>query len=114
MGLDDIIRQIRAFRDERDWQQFHGHKEMAISVAVEASELLEHFQWKTAEEVKTYAKEHKSEIAEEIADVAIYLLELADNMNIDIAKAITEKLKKNAIKYPVEKAKGVHTKYTKL
>lgn len=109
-----ITEQIRRFRDERDWMQFHDSKSMAVSITIEAAELLEHFQWKNAEEVKEYAKSHKLEISEEIADVAMYLFELADNLDIDLLEAMQKKLLKNAEKYPVEKAKGVHTKYDKL
>ena len=109
-----MLQMIRLFRDERDWMQFHDPKSMAASITIEAAELLEHFQWKNKEEVEEYVATHKEEIAEEIADVAIYLIELADNLDIDLMAAIAEKLKKNAIKYPSEKAKGIHTKYDQL
>lgn len=113
-SLNDIQREIRKFRDERDWKQFHDPKSMAASITIEAAELLEHFQWKDKEEAEEYVQTHKEEIAEEIADVAIYLIELADNLDIDLMTAVANKMKKNAIKYPVDKAKGVHTKYNKL
>lgn len=109
-----IIDRIKKFRDDRDWMQFHNHKDMAISLVLEATEVLEHFQWKSQQEIEEYAKENKEEIGEELADVAKYLFELADNLNIDLAKAIESKMKKDNEKYPVEKAKGKHTKYTKL
>ncbi len=109
-----ITQKIRTFRDERDWMQFHNHKDMALSMVIEASEVLEHFQWKSPDEVTAYAEAHKDEIAEEIADVALYLFELADNLGIDLAQATEKKLKKNAQKYPVHKAKGIHLKYNKL
>lgn len=109
-----LIEKIKKFRDERDWMKFHNHKDMALSLVLEASEVLEHFQWKTYEESEEYAKCHKNEIAEELADVAMYLFELADNLGVDLAKAIDGKLLINAQKYPVEKAKGRHTKYNKL
>jgi NTP pyrophosphatase (non-canonical NTP hydrolase) len=105
---------IKQFRDERDWKQFHDPKNMAISIVLEASELLEHFQWKTKEEVEEYTKKNKGEIQDEIADIAAYLFELADNLDIDLTSAVEQKLEKNRKKYPVEKAKGKHTKYTKL
>jgi NTP pyrophosphatase (non-canonical NTP hydrolase) len=110
----EIIEKIKAFRDERDWMQFHDPKNMSISIIIEAAELLEHFQWKTKEEVKKYVGEHKEEIQDEIADVALYLFELADNLGIDLLNAMEKKLEKNKKKYPVEKAKGRHTKYNKL
>lgn len=109
-----ITEKIRKFRDERDWLQFHNHKDMALSLILEAAEVLEHFQWKSTEEINQYGKTHKNEIADELADVAVYLFELADNLNIDIMKAIDIKLTKNAKKYPVSKAKGKHTKYNRL
>ena len=112
--FERILRRIREFRDERDWMQFHDPKSMAASITIEAAELLEHFQWKNKEEVEAYVKINKEEIGEEMADVATYLFELADNLEIDLFEAMEDKLKKNAEKYPVEKAKGVHTKYTHL
>lgn len=109
-----IIEKIKKFRDERDWMQFHDAKNMAVSIILEASELLEHFQWKTTEEVEKYARQNHAAIKDEIADIALYLFELADNLGIDLIAAMDEKLKKNEMKYPVEKAKGKHTKYNKL
>jgi len=112
--IRDIIQKINRFRDERDWMQFHDAKNMAISIVIEAVELLENFQWKSKEEVEKYVKDHKGEIEEEIADIAIYLFELADNLGIDMPSAIERKLEKNAKKYPAEKARGKHTKYDRL
>ncbi|MDD3905785.1 MAG: nucleotide pyrophosphohydrolase [Candidatus Omnitrophica bacterium] len=112
--IKEITGKIIQFRDERDWMQFHDPKNMAVSIILEASELLEHFQWKTKEEVEKYVMQNKSEIKDEIADIALYLFELADNLGISLNSAMEEKLKKNATKYPVEKAKGKHTKYNKL
>jgi NTP pyrophosphatase (non-canonical NTP hydrolase) len=109
-----IIEKIKQFRDERDWMQFHDPKNMSISVIIEAAELLEHFQWKTKKEAKKYIKEHKEEVQDEIADIALYLFELADNLGINLLNAMEEKLDKNRKKYPVQKAKGKHTKYNKL
>lgn len=113
-ALEAIQKTIRKFRDERDWMQFHDPKSMAASISIEAAELLEHFQWKNKEEVEEYARTHKNEIGEEIADVAMYLFELADNLGIDLLQAMENKLVKNAAKYPIEKAKGKHYKYDKL
>jgi dCTP diphosphatase len=112
--INEITKKIIQFRDEREWMQFHDPKNMAVSLMLEASELLEHFQWKTKEEVEKYVLEHNAEIKDEIADIALYLFELADNLGISLVSAMEEKLKKNAAKYPVEKAKGKHTKYNKL
>ncbi|MFH1226526.1 MAG: nucleotide pyrophosphohydrolase [Planctomycetota bacterium] len=94
--------------------QFHNHKDMALSLVLEASEVLEHFQWKSIKEVEEYSRKHKDQIADELADVAMYLFEMADNLGIDLAKAMEYKLAKNARKYPVHKSKGKHTKYNKL
>jgi dCTP diphosphatase len=114
--MKNILEQIKEFRDERDWMQFHDPKNMAISISIEAAELMEHFQWRNKKEVEEYLKNRKNftEVEEEIADIAMYLFELADNLGIDLLKAMRRKLKKNAKKYPVKKAKGVATKYNKL
>ena len=112
--LDATIAKIRAFRDARDWMQFHNPKNLAISINLEAAELLEHFQWKSMEESEAHAKAACDEITEEMADVAIYLFELADNLGVDLLSAVDAKLAKNESKYPVEKAKGSAVKYTEL
>ena len=112
--INKITEKIIQFRNERDWMQFHDPKNMAVSIILEASELLEHFQWKTKEEVEKYVKQNNAEIEDEIADIALYLFELADNLGISLISAMEGKLKKNAVKYPIEKAKGKHTKYDKL
>ena len=112
--IQRITQKIRKFRDERDWKQFHNHKDVALSLVLEASEVLEHFQWKSPAEVEAHGRDNKEELSDELADVAIYLMELADNLGIDLPEAIERKMKKNAVKYPVEKAKGRHTKYNKL
>jgi NTP pyrophosphatase (non-canonical NTP hydrolase) len=112
--IKTITEKILKFRAERDWKQFHNHKDVALSLVLESAEVLEHFQWKSPQEVDQHAKEYKEELADELADVAIYLLELADNLGIDLPHAIEQKMLKNAKKYPVEKVKGRHTKYNKL
>jgi len=109
-----ITEMIKRFRDERDWKQFHNHKDVALSLVLEASEVLEHFQWKSLKEVEEHGKTCKDELADELADVAMYLFELADNLKIDLPQAMAQKMKKNSLKYPVHKAKGKHTKYNKL
>ncbi len=110
----EILDKIKKFRDERDWLQFHNHKDLALSLVLEAAEVLEHFQWKQPEEVETHVVSCKEALADELADVACYLFELADNLKIDLPKAIEVKLIKNALKYPVAKSKGRITKYNKL
>lgn len=112
--IRELTEKIKKFRDERDWMQFHNHKDMALSIVLEAAELLEHFQWKKPEEVDSHAVRNKEEIADELADVACYLFEFASNLNIDLSQAIENKLLKNADKYPIDKSKGRITKYNQL
>lgn len=113
-GLEEVTKRIRNFRDERDWMQFHNPKNLACSIVLEAAEILEHFQWKSPEESTAVSREKHDEIASEIADVGIYLIELADNLGVDLVKAIQDKLIVNASRYPVGKAKGSASKYTEL
>lgn len=112
--IKDLTENVIKFRNERDWQQFHKPKEIAISIALEASEVLEHFQWKDEEEVKKYITTHKEDISDELADVFNYVLVMSHDLGIDIAEASRKKIAKNAQKYPVEKSKGKYTKYNEL
>lgn len=107
----DLQNLIRKFRDERDWMQFHNHKDMAAALAIEAAELQELFLWKHGEQIDEIAVSKRERLSEELADVAVYLLELADNLGIDLGEAVVRKLEKNAAKYPVHKAKGSNLKY---
>ena len=107
--FDSLIEEITEFRDERDWKQFHNPKDLAISLSLEASELLENFQWKTSDEVVV---DKIDNITDEIADVVIYALLIADELDINLEKAIKDKLSKNRQKYPVEKSYGNNKKYT--
>lgn len=110
--IKNIQGKIRAFRDERDWMQFHNPKDMATALSIEASELLEIFLWKDPAESLQVAELNKDRVQDEIADIAAYLFELADNLNIDLIAAIEAKLKKNAQKYPAEQVRGSSKKYT--
>lgn len=112
--ISKITERLIAFRNERDWKQFHNPKDIAISLSLEASEVLEHFQWKSKEEIEQYVKNSKDEIGEELADVFNWILILSHDIGIDILEASDKKIKKNEAKYPIEKAKGRHTKYNKL
>ncbi len=112
--LKRIISRIKKFRDDRDWMQFHDPKNMAISIILEASELLEHFQWKTKKEVEEYIRLHRQQIKEEIADIAMYLFELSDNLEIDLLSAMDKKMEENEQKYPLNKSKGNARKYDQL
>lgn len=113
-SLEQLTKNILKFRDERDWKQFHNPKDSAISLALEAAEVLEHFQWKNKEEVESYLRNHKDDVGEELADVLFWVLMMSHDFSIDILDASFKKLEKNITKYPVEKAKGRHTKYNKL
>ncbi len=112
--LKDLTARIIAFRDARDWKQFHNPKDLALSLVLEATEVMEHFQWKSQKEMDKYIIDSKDEIGEELADVLYWVLLMSKDLNIDIVKALENKIKKNEAKYPVEKAKGKHTKYNKL
>jgi NTP pyrophosphatase (non-canonical NTP hydrolase) len=108
----ELLRQLIAFRRERDWEQFHNPKDVAISLSIEGSELLEWFQWKTAEQVQQrLASDKREELEDEIADVAVYLAYLCHDLNIDLNQAIKNKMQKNAAKYPRDKVKGRNDKY---
>lgn len=107
----ETIDQILKFRDDRDWKQFHNPKDLAISISLEAAELLEVFQW-SAEDVTCSDKIDK--IKEELADVANYCVLMADACGLDLDEIVREKIKRNGEKYPIEKSKGSKEKYTRL
>ena len=109
--LEDVVDQVIRFRDERDWKQFHNPKDLAISISLEAAELLENFQWTGSE---TDVPEKKASLVEELADVLIYSIMMADVLDVDVNEIIKEKLEKNGKKYQVEKAYGSKKKYTEL
>jgi dCTP diphosphatase len=111
--LEQIRAAIKKFRDERDWMQFHNPKDMAAAIAIEAAELQEIFLWKSPSESTQVADVERQRVLEEVADLAIFLVELADNLKIDLVDAVEAKLIKNGQKYPVEKARGSSKKYTK-
>lgn len=106
--INKLTQELRKFRDERDWAQFHNPKDLAIALSIEAGELLELYLWKPAE------KADVEKIKEELADVLAYAFMLADNYALDVAQIMQEKLAKNKLKYPVEKAKGNAKKYNEL
>ena len=112
--VEELTKRIVDFRDARDWKQFHNPKDLAISLSLEASEVLEHFQWKNKEEMEKYIISDKEHIADELADVLYWVLLMSHDLNIDVLEALDRKQTKNEEKYPVEKAKGKHTKYNKL
>src|ERR1017187_7333148 len=112
--LEDLRDALRQFAAERDWDQFHSPKNLAIALNVEAAELLEHFQWLSDAESAVIAPEKRAKVREELADVLLYLIRLADKLDVDLATAAAEKLRINAMKYPVDKARGSNKKYTEL
>ncbi|MES2223900.1 MAG: nucleotide pyrophosphohydrolase [Patescibacteria group bacterium] len=112
--MKKLTKQIVEFRDARDWKQFHNPKDCAISLSLEASELLEHFQWKSKEEIEEYLKSNKNEVAKELVDVLYWVLLMSHDLNINLEKTFDLKMKENIKKYPVKKAKGKSTKYNKL
>lgn len=111
LGLDNLIKKINQFRDARDWRQYHNEKDLAISISLEAAELLEVFQWCSSEEA---VQNKLPQLEEELADVLIYAIMLASNLELDIDQLVLNKLAKNEQKYPVAKSKGRKEKYTEL
>jgi len=108
--LDEILR----FRDERDWRQFHSPKNLAEAVAVEAGELLEQFLWLSTDESEHLPESRLQAVRDEIADIAIFVTYLCDVLNLDLERAVQDKVRANSVRYPVEKVRGVHTKYKEL
>lgn len=113
-NIKSLTKRIISFRDARDWKQFNHPKDLAISLSLEAAEVLEHFQWKGEAEIEEYLKTDKEHIGEELADVLYWLLLMSHDLEIDILRALERKMDINESKYPAEKAKGRHTKYNKL
>lgn len=112
--LNKLIGRIVAFRNARDWKQFHNPKDMSLSLVLEATEVMEHFQWKNQEEMEKYLVEHKEDVADELADVLYWLLMMSHDFDIDLLEALDKKQSKNEAKYPEDKAKGNHKKYNEL
>jgi NTP pyrophosphatase (non-canonical NTP hydrolase) len=107
--MESLIKKIIEFRDAREWKQFHNPKDIALSLNLEASELLENFQWKSSEQA---IKDNIDDIKDELADVLIYAFTLANDLEINVEQAILNKIEKNAVKYPIEKFIGTSKKYT--
>lgn len=111
--IKSLQERIALFVKERDWDQYHN-PDLAISLNLESAEVLELFQWKNAQEMSRYVKEHKEGVEDELADVLYWILLMANSLDIDIVAASNTKLEKSARKYPIEKSKGNHKKYTEL
>ena len=113
-SLNELANTIIKFRDSRDWKKYHNPKDMAISLVLESNEFLELFQWKDKKETDEFIKNLKTEISDEIADILYWVLLISHDLNIDVQKALETKMVKNEKKYPIEKSKGNHKKYTEL
>ena len=115
-NIQEIKDKIQKFCEARDWDQFHGAKDLAIGIITEASEVLEHFRWKSEKEVKElFENPHKrEEVGEEMADVFFFLLRLAQRYDIDLSEAIHKKMDKNEGRYPIDKFKGSNKKYNEV
>ncbi len=113
-SIEALRNALRQFASERDWDQFHSPKNLAMALSVEAAELLEHFQWMPEADSAALAPDQHAKVREEIADVLLYLIRLADKLGIDLLPAAAEKIEINRTKYPVEKARGSNKKYTEL
>ena len=112
--IKELTDRIIAFRDVREWKQFHNPKDLALSLVLEAAEVMELFQWKNYQEMNEYVKTSKNDIGEELADVLYWVLLMSSDLGVDIKSALEDKMDKNEAKYPIDKAKGKHTKYDKL
>ena len=112
--LRDLRDELRAFAAERDWDQFHSPRNLATALAVEAAELLEPFQWLTEEQSRSLPPDTRAAVEEELADVLLYLVRLADKLDVDLAAAARAKIVRNGEKYPVERARGSSRKYDTL
>jgi NTP pyrophosphatase (non-canonical NTP hydrolase) len=113
-SIRELTTRIQAFVDAREWRVYHNPKDLAVAIAAEAGELLQHFVWQTPEQSDRRAVGRRDEIASEVADVAILLFELADNLGLDLGGVIEAKLARNEERYPVDKARGNNRKYSEL
>jgi NTP pyrophosphatase (non-canonical NTP hydrolase) len=111
--MDRLLKLIRAFNKERDWEQFHSPKNLTMALSVEVAELAEHFQWLDQKQSASPGPSRKAEIKDEIGDILIYLVNLADKLDIDPVQAALDKIEKNRKKYPVELSRGSAAKYGK-
>lgn len=114
--FEDVKVKIQKFCSDRDWDQFHGAKDLAIGLITESSELLEHFRFKSEEQVREMfnSEKKRAEISHELADTLFFVLRFAQKFNIDLSEALRDKMERNAQRYPIEKAKGRNSKYDEL
>jgi dCTP diphosphatase len=114
VDLDTLKHRLREFADSRDWNQFHSPKNLCMALGIEVAEISEHFQWLTEEQSRNLPRDKLDEVAAELADTLLYLVRLADKLDIDLAAAAAAKIEVNARKYPVEMARGNAKKYTEF
>ena len=113
-SIAELTEQIQTFVDARDWRKFHNAKDLAVAIAAEAGELMQHFVWQQEEQIEKRLEKNREEIASEIADVAILLFEFADNLGMNLGEVMQAKIAYNDIRYPVEKSRGNNLKYSEL
>ena len=112
--LEQLTQLMLQFRDERNWSQFHNPEDVALSLTLEAAELLELTQWRSGQELIDHLRANREAVADELADILGWVLVFAHDQGIDLSEAVRNKLLKNAVKYPIEKSRGVAKKYTEL
>jgi NTP pyrophosphatase (non-canonical NTP hydrolase) len=113
-SIRDLTDRIQAFVDAREWRRFHNPKDMAVAIAAEAGELMQHFVWQQADQIDARVRGNRDEIASEIADVGILLFEFADNLGFNLGEVMAAKLARNEERYPVHKSKGNNLKYSEF
>ena len=113
-SISALTRTIQSFVDERDWRQFHNPKDLAVAIAAEAGELMQHFVWQQDAQLAERIEKHRADIASEVADVAILLFEFADNLGMNLGEIMEAKIAYNQVRYPVEKSRGNNRKYNEL
>ena len=113
-SIAELTAQIQTFVDAREWRKFHNAKDLAVAIAAEAGELMQHFVWQQEEQIEKRLEKNREEIASEIADVAILLFEFADNLGMNLGDVMQAKIARNDVRYPVEKSKGNNLKYSEL
>jgi dCTP diphosphatase len=113
-SISELTAQIQTFVDVREWRKYHNAKDLAVAIAAEAGELMQHFVWQQEEQIEQRLEKNREEIASEIADVAILLFEFADNLGFKLGEVMQAKIAHNEVRYPVEKSRGNNLKYSEL
>jgi NTP pyrophosphatase (non-canonical NTP hydrolase) len=113
-SISELTAQIQDFVDAREWRKYHNAKDLAVAIAAEAGELMQHFVWQQEEQIEKRLENNREEIASEIADVAILLFEFADNLGMNLGEVMQAKIARNDVRYPVEKSRGNNLKYSEL